>query len=401
MKRILIVSHAMEIGGAERALLGLLSSVDPSRVSVDLFLLRHEGELLDLIPDYVHLLPPIPAYTVLARPIAQTVKEGHLLLSGARLVGKFRAMCYDKKHGLTESGVALEYSHKYTKRFMPPIAPDAEYDLAISFLTPHYFAAEKVRAKRKIAWIHTDYSVVRVDAASELKMWGTYDRIASISDDVTKAFLSVFPSLEDRIVKIENILPKALIDHQTGGFSAEGEMPRDGAIRLLSIGRFGSAKNFDNVPDICRRILETGLNVKWYLIGYGGDEALIRQRILEAGMEDRVVILGKKDNPYPYIKACDLYVQPSRYEGKAVTVREAQMLGRPVAITRYATSASQLEDGMDGIIVPMDNAGCAAGIAALLRDPERMKALAEACARRDYTNGEEVRKIYGILEREA
>ena len=136
MKRILIVSHAMEIGGAERALLGLLSSVDPSRVSVDLFLLRHEGELLDLIPDYVHLLPPIPAYTVLARPIAQTVKEGHLLLSGARLVGKFRARCYDKKHGLTESGVALEYSHKYTKRFMPPIATDAEYDLAISFLTP-------------------------------------------------------------------------------------------------------------------------------------------------------------------------------------------------------------------------------------------------------------------------
>lgn len=401
VKRILIVSHAMEIGGAERALLGLLDSLDPGRVSVDLFLLRHEGELLDLIPEYVHLLPPIPAYTVLARPIVQTVREGHLLLSGARLVGKFRAMRYDKKHGLTESGVALEYSHKYTKRFMPPIAPDAEYDLAISFLTPHYFAAEKVRAKKKIAWIHTDYSVVRVDAASELKMWGAYGYIASISDDVTKAFLSVFPSLEDRIVKIENILPKALIDHQAGDFSTEGEMPRDGAIRLLSIGRFGSAKNFDNVPDICRRILETGLNVKWYLIGYGGDEALIRQRIREAGMEDRVVILGKKDNPYPYIKACDLYVQPSRYEGKAVTVREAQMLGRPVVITRYATSASQLEDGVDGVIVPMDNAGCAAGIAALLRDPERMKALAEACARRDYTNGEEVRKIYGILEREA
>ena len=401
MKRILIVSHAMEIGGAERALLGLLDSLDPGRVSVDLFLLRHEGEVLDLIPEYVHLLPPIPAYTVLARPIVQTIKEGHLLLSGARLIGKFRAMCYDKKHGLTESGVALEYSHKYTKRFMPPIAPDAEYDLVISFLTPHYFAAEKVRAKKKIAWIHTDYSVVQVDTASELKMWGAYGYIASISDDVTKAFLSVFPSLEDRIVKIENILPKALIDHQAGDFSAEGEMPRDGAIRLLSIGRFGSAKNFDNVPDICRRILETGLNVKWYLIGYGGDEALIRQRIREAGMEDRVVILGKKDNPYPYIKACDLYVQPSRYEGKAVTVREAQMLGRPVAITRYATSASQLEDGLDGIIVPMDNAGCAAGIAALLRDPERMKALSAACARRDYTNGEEVRKIYGILEREA
>ena len=84
MKKILIVSHAMEIGGAERALLGLLESIDPTRVSVDLFLLRHEGELLDLIPDYINLLPPIPAYTVLARPIVQTIKEGHLLLSAAR-----------------------------------------------------------------------------------------------------------------------------------------------------------------------------------------------------------------------------------------------------------------------------------------------------------------------------
>lgn len=398
MKKILIVSHAMEIGGAERALLGLLSSIDPSRVSVDLFLLRHEGELLDLIPEYIHLLPPIPAYTVPARPIVQTIKEGHLLLSGARLVGKYRAKCYDKKHGLAESGVAIEYSHKYTKRFMPPIQPGVEYDLAISFLTPHYFVAEKVRAKKKIAWIHTDYSVVQVDVASELKMWGAYDYIASISDDVTEAFLSVFPSLGGKIVKIENILPRALIERQSVAFSAEEEMPYDGTIRLLSIGRFGSAKNFDNVPDICRRILDIGLDIKWYLIGYGGDEALIRQRIREAGMEDRVMILGKKDNPYPYIRACDLYVQPSRYEGKAVTVREAQTLSKPVIITDYTTSGSQLEDGVDGIIVPMDNAGCAAGIAALLRGPERMRALAEACARRDYTNAEEVRKIYGILE---
>lgn len=398
MKKILIVSHAMEIGGAERALLGLLRSIDPSRVSVDLFLLRHEGELLDLIPEYIHLLPSIPAYTVLARPIIQTVREGNLLLSGARLVGKYRAKCYDKKHGLTESGVAIEYSHKYTKHFMPPIQPGVEYDLAISFLTPHYFVAEKVRAKKKIAWIHTDYSVVQVDVASELKMWGAYDYIASISDSVTEAFLSVFPSLGDKIVKIENILPRTLIERQSGAFSAEGEMPHDGTIRLLSIGRFGSAKNFDNVPDICRRVLGAGLDVKWYLIGYGGDEDLIRQRIREAGMENRVVILGKKDNPYPYIRACDLYVQPSRYEGKAVTVREAQLLEKPVVITNYATSGSQLEDGVDGIIVPMDNEGCAAGIAALLRDPERMKKLAEACSRREYTNAGEVRKIYGILE---
>ena len=397
MKRILIVAHAMEIGGAERSLLGLLESIDPTRVSVDLFLLRHEGELLDLIPDYINLLPPIPAYTVLARPIVQTIREGHLLLSAARLVGKFRAKQYDQKHGLTESGVAIEYSHKYTRRFMPPIQPDVEYDLAISFLTPHYFVAEKVRAKKKIAWIHTDYSMVQVDTASEQAMWGAYDAITSISENVTATFLSVFPTLRDKIVLIENILPKALISKQADAFAVENDMPNDGSIWLLSIGRFTNAKNFDNIPDICCRILETGLDVKWYLIGYGGSEALIRQRITEAGMENRVIILGKKENPYPYIKACDLYVQPSRYEGKAVTVREAQMLCKPVVITRYATSASQLEDGVDGVIVPMENEGGAEGIVRLLKDQERMQRLSAACAQRDYTNAREVEKMYKLL----
>ena len=114
-------------------------------------------------------------------------------------------------------------------------------------------------------------------------------------------------------------------------------------------------------------------------------------------MEKYVIILGKKENPYPYMKACDLYVQPSRYEGNCVAVHEAQILGKPVVITRYATSASQLVDGVDGVIVPMDNEGCAEGIAALLRDPARMEQLSQVCKSRDYSNREEVKKLYQIL----
>ena len=98
------------------------------------------------------------------------------------------------------------------------------------------------------------------------------------------------------------------------------------------------------------------------------------------------------------MRACNLYVQPSRYEGKAVTVREAQLLAKPVIITNYATSGSQLENGVDGVIVSMDNAGCAAGIATLLRDSERMRRLSENCKKRDYTNSAEIEKIYALME---
>lgn len=394
-KSLLIVSHALELGGAERSLIGLLDALDPEIWDVDLFLLRHEGELMDMIPDHVNLLPAVPAYTVLARPMKDTLKEGHVLLTAARLAGKIAASRYAKKHHHTESVVSLEYSHKFTCPFMPKIQPEKEYDLAISFLTPHYFVARKVTAKKKIAWIHTDYTRIQLNVASETAMWDAYDYIASISDAVTEGFLQVFPGLKEKIVLIENVLPEKLIRKQAA--EPIGDMMRANDERiLLSVGRFTNAKNFDNVPWICKRILEAGLNVRWYLIGYGGDEALIRRNIQDAGMEEHVIILGKRANPYPYIAACDLYVQPSRYEGKCVTVREAQMLGKPVVITRYATSSSQLEDGVDGMIVPMDNEGCAKEIAELLYNSARMDRFVRCCRERVFSNVCEISKLRQI-----
>lgn len=394
-KRILFFSHGLELGGAERALLALLEHIDKERFDVDLFLMHHEGKLFPLIPKGICLLKEKPQYASLAVPMARVIRKGQFGVAAGRTVGKYLARRRVRQMEIpADNGVALEYSHKYTLPMMPAIG-EGEYDLAVSFLTPHYFVANRVRAKKKIAWIHTDYSKVAVDAASELKMWQQYDHVISISDDVTRAFCSVFPQLEDRIVMIGNMLPDNSVELQAE--EPVCDFPDDGNTRLLSVGRFCVAKNFDNVPRICRLIREAGLNVKWYLIGFGGAEALIRSRIEEEGMQEHVIILGEKSNPYPYMKACDLYVQPSRYEGNCVCVREAQMLGKPVVITNYATSASQLEDGVDGVVVPMDNEGCAAGIAALLRDPKKMAQLSENCKRRDYSNAQEVEKLYALM----
>lgn len=395
-KSILFVSHALELGGAERALIALLDALDSEKYDVDLFLLRQQGEWLRKIPSHVHLLPEICPYTCLAQPIFHTLKKKQFGVALGRAAGKYMAKRFRSAHPSSlESGVALEYSHKYTKAFMPQISQKT-YDLAVSFLTPHYFVAEKVRARKKAAWIHTDYAALSIDTPSELSMWSTYDHIVSISDRCSQSFLERFPSLKDRIVQIPNLLSPNLIRQEARGAAAP-EMNIPG-VKLLSVGRFCAAKNFDNVPDLCRRLRQQGLDVHWFLIGYGGDEALIRSKIAETETSDYVSILGKKSNPYPYMKACDLYVQPSRYEGNCVSVHEAQILGKPVVITRYATSSSQLEDGVDGVIVPMDNEGCAAGIAALLRDPKRMEQLSQTCKLRDYSNRQEVEKLYQMME---
>lgn len=393
---ILIFSQAMFLGGVERSLLGLLDSVDYDRCNIELFLMRREGELMPYIDKRARLLPEMPGYASLAVPMTALIGRGRLDVLAGRLVGKTAARLYSFRHPSDKPSVtALTYSHKYTLPVMPRIS-DKTYDLAVSFLTPHYFVRERVRAKRYAAWIHTDYTALSFDRRAELEMWKKYDCICGVSDDVSRGFAAAFPELENRIITVENILPGKLITAQSG--EAQNEICLHEGFNLLSVGRFCNAKNFDNIPDICRRLTEDGLNVKWFIIGYGGDEPLIRQRIAEAGMQERVIILGKRDNPYPCMRACDLYVQPSRYEGKAVTVREAQLLAKPVVITNYATSASQLEDGVDGVIVPMDNGGCADGIAALLRDPARMQRLSENCKRRDYTNSAEIGKIYALTE---
>ena len=397
--RIFIAMHYMEIGGAETALVGLLNALDPARVDVDLFLYDHRGEMMQFIPEWVNLLPQIPKYSVLERPIVELVKRGFWGIAAARLWAKcISKVAYKRSGSKLENNGGLDKMSKCTAPLLPRINQSVTYDLAISFLTPHRIVAEKVKAKKKIAWIHTDYTRVWVDAEDELIVWQKYDYVASISGDVTNTFLQVFPSLAPKIVEIENILSPSFVRKRAELQDVDKEIRHEGAITLLSVGRFSDAKNYDNVPDICKRLIgKTKLNIKWYIIGYGGDEALIRKKIKEAGMEEHVILLGKRSNPYPYIKACDIYVQPSRYEGKSVTVREAQMLCKPVVVTNYPTAPSQIRSGIDGVIVPMDNEGCAHGLAEVICDKSLQERIIAHLKTHDYGNESEVEKIYTLI----
>ena len=397
--RIFIAMHYMEIGGAETALVGLLNALDPARVDVDLFLYDHRGEMMQFIPEWINLLPQIPKYSVLERPIVELVKRGFWGIAAGRLWAKYISkVAYKRSGSKLENNGGLDKMSKCTAPLLPRINQSVTYDLAISFLTPHRIVAEKVKAKKKIAWIHTDYTRVWVDAEDELKVWQKYDYVASISGDVTNTFLQVFPSLAPKIVEIENILSPTFVRKRAEPQNVDKEIRHEGTITLLSVGRFSDAKNYDNVPDICKRLInETKLNIKWYIIGYGGDEALIRKKIKEAGMEEHVILLGKRSNPYPYIKACDIYVQPSRYEGKSVTVREAQMLCKPVVVTNYPTAPSQIRSGIDGVIVPMDNEGCAHGLAEVICDKPLQERIIAHLKTHDYGNESEVEKIYTLI----
>lgn len=397
-KKVFVMAHAMEIGGAERALIEMLNCFDYDNYDVDLFLLRHCGDWMNEIPKQVNLLPEIKQYKALFCPMVTAVKELQFGIAFGRIVGKYKAKAYNQKHIDGESYVAIDYSHKYPRFFFPKINSSVEYDLAISFLTPHYIVADKVNAKKKIAWIHTDYSKIGIDVESERKVWSKFDYVASISDDCTNGFLLNFPELKDKIVPIGNLLStQTVCNRANDDFDNEFDRSANSKI-LLTIGRFSYQKKLEDVPEVCRKILDAGHNVKWYLIGYGDMENLIKSKIEEYGVQDSVIVLGKRNNPYPYIKNCDIYIQPSRYEGKSVTVREAQMLGKSVIITNYPTAPTQLIDGYDGIIVPLDVDECAKGIADAISNTELLQMVAENTKKVDYTNKSELEKLYALIK---
>lgn len=396
-EKILIAIHYLEIGGAESALLGLLMSIDYSRFDIDLFIYSHRGELLSSVPSSVNILPEIGIYSMIEEPMAKSIRHGYFRLTWLRLLARWKFARYRKKTPSVGIDAAIyQYIGDCITPILPPINPDTEYDLAISFLNPHNIVRDKVRAKKKIAWIHTDYSVISINTKIELPVWSAFDSIVSISPAVTQSFIATFPSLKHKIVEIENILPAEMIKNRAEETDASSELT--GTINLLSIGRLCIAKNYDNIPDICRRIRKNGLDIKWYIVGYGGDEQLILDKIQEAGMGDYVILLGKKENPYPYIKACDIYVQPSRYEGKSMTVREAQILCKPVAITNYPTASSQIIDGVDGVIVPLDNEGCARGLSEFINNSDLQLKIKEHLRNHDYANNSEVERIYNLLK---
>lgn len=224
-KRILITMHYMEIGGAESALLGLLMAIDYSRYAVDLFLYAHRGELLPLIPKEVNLMPEVKVYSLIESPLLEAVKRGCIRLAARRLLAKWLCRRYRKRvPALGDDGAIMQYVGDCVTPILPSIAPEVEYDLAISFLTPHNVVRDKVLAKKKLAWIHTDYSKVSINAEKELPVWGAFDNIASISADVRKSFVKTFPTLENKIVDIENILSAEFVRRRAEEFDAKSEL---------------------------------------------------------------------------------------------------------------------------------------------------------------------------------
>lgn len=392
MKNILISSFDMEVGGVERSLISLLSNFDYRNNQVDLMLYSHTGDFMKLLPNHANLLRELKPYKTFRMSILETMRSGEVPIGLARLLAKGQAR-------LNRSGdygyKQMQYMWKYSLPFLPKF--EKTYDVAISYLWPHYFVGDKVTAKTKIAWIHTDYSSVDTDVDMDIEMWNKFDFIVAVSEECRNSFISKYRKLKPRVTVIENLTSPEFIRKMSGA-EVDNPMSDDYRFKVLTVARLSHAKGIDNAVKALKILQNRGYHdIAWYVVGYGGDEDFIRELIDKNNLADCFILLGKKNNPYPYMKMSDLYVQPSRYEGKAVTVTEAQILGKPVLITNYPTAGSQVRDRFDGYVTPLSVEGIADGIETLYRDYSLRKQLADNCCSTDYGNRCELDKLYRLL----
>ena len=392
--------HTMNLGGVERSLLGLLNYFDYENYEVDLFIHNHEGELLDEIPPQVNILPQINFYSLLTKPIIEAVKSFNVSIIFSKIISHIRKSVARKTLDILPDK-ADSFQHVYlfeAANFFAPQITSKKYDAVISFLHPNHFETSKISAKKYIGWVHTDYSMLNIDIKAEIEMWKKFDKIVHVSSAGLLSYANIFPQFRDKLIIIENILNADYILRKSIAHEVNDEIKVNANESVfLTIGRFSFAKNMDGIAEIAAEMLSLGMKFKWYLIGYGKDEDLIKSKISEFAMENNVILLGKKDNPYPYIKKCDIYIQPSRFEGKAVTVREAQILHKPVVITSFPTSPSQLKDGFDGVIVSNLASKCASEIFNLVSEERKISNIIKNLKKNDYSNANEVERLYAEL----
>ena len=300
MKKVLVASFDMEVGGVERSLISMLHNFD-YKYDVDLMLYSHTGDFMDLLPKSPNLLPEDKIYKTFRMPIAQIAKQGNIPMAISRVYSILESKLISKIKGLDESVYAqMQYMWKNSLCFLPKYKK--KYDVAISYLWPHYFVAQKVDAKVKIAWIHTDYSKLETDIEVDLKMWDKFDHIVAVSEECKNAFLKKYGKLKDKVIVIENITSPKFIETMAKE-KVENPMNDDNCFKIVSVARLSYAKGIDNAVRALKLLVDKGYdNIKWYIVGYGGDEEIIKNLIKENKIEDKFILLGKQINTYSYMK---------------------------------------------------------------------------------------------------
>jgi glycosyltransferase involved in cell wall biosynthesis len=393
-KKILFLNYSLHSGGIEKSLVTILSLLDYDKYDVDLQLFANEGLFLERVPKQVNLLEPLfpKEYRLnIRKAFPALMKAGRPGLAFGRLMVSFAGL-------RGTMGERLGKMWNIERRFVRPA--EKEYDAAIAFMEgqPIYYCVTKVHSKVKIGFIHGDYEAMGLNQSYDRSYVTKLDALCTVSESCLASLRRVFPEIADKCHVIYNIISARFLRElaeQGKGFHDEYD-----GLRILSIARLSHQKGLDIAMPVIAALKQKGFRFRWYIIGVGPEEEKLKAMVQELGLDDRVFFLGERANPYPYLKQCDVYLQPSRFEGKSIAVDEAMALCRPILLTNFSTAADQIDSGVNGLIVPMTSEGIEQGLTQLLTDSELRRSFSDALSSGTYSNESEIQKLYALIEQE-
>jgi len=365
-KKILFVIPSLDAGGAEKSLINLLNAMDYSLFEVTVLVFHGKGIFLKSIPKSVKLITVYGNFLYFSESIFTSVcaflKQGKLTLATHRI------LFFLKNKIEKNTSKAEQVSWKHLSKAIPELKE--EYDAAIGALEKSsiYYVVEKVKAKTKIGWIHTNYSNSGMQKDFDLPFFERLNYMVTISEECKDDLKFNFPNIKDKIKVIHNIVSPKLIKELSEEKIVDSKFDTT-AISILTIARLSKEKGIDLALEAALQLVKMGKYFKWYIIGEGDERVYLETKIKEYQLENSFILLGLKANPYPYVKQSFIYVQPSRYEGKSLAIDEAKILSKPIITTNYPTAKDQIDHGVNGIICEMNPMALAQQILALTENP--------------------------------
>lgn len=350
-KKVLFITPSLCQGGIERSQIIMLQMLDKRKYDLTLFLYHSDLTLLPLVPPEVRVIVDREQPHYFRRPKA-------IALNGlARIL---RMVGLSKKSQEYQERLRTYIHEQKAKHPADAYFKNEQFDVvvsnAIGICTE---MALHIQAKKHIVWYRAS-----VDMHHEMltRTFPRYDHIMAVSEGVKDMLWENYPHVKDKVVVLQDYVSAREILDKAEEPSAVS-VRRDGCV-LCSCGRFTREKGFDMAVEAAKLLKERGFPFIWYFIGDGADRNQLEQQIESLGLQDQIVITGFVDNPFPIMKQCDIYIQPSYEESFGRTIKEALILGKRVVSTDTAGGREILGGKQHGVITPIHAQGMADGILA-------------------------------------
>lgn len=341
-KKILFITPSLCQGGLEHSLITMLKLLDKNKYEMYLYTYGEDLSLLPLVPEYVHFKNDLLNKHYQRNPKAMCLWG---VETGLKKIGvKDKAELYASNR--------KKYIHKQKVNQIKKAYKNTYFDVVVGNsigMTSEMTAV--VNAKKRFVFFR---SSVDLHHEENIELFPKYDGIIAVSQGVKDMLCSSYGNIEDKVYVLENYVDaEQIITKANETLPNETDLPANKLI-LCTCGRFSEEKGFDLAVESANILKKKGIDFIWYFIGDGVLRNSLEKQISEYSLDENIIITGYVDNPFPYIKMCDIYIQPSYHESYGRTIKEAIILGKPIVSTDTVGAHTLLNNTEFGEIVDIN-----------------------------------------------